>query len=415
VKGSAEEISSQVHCRRVAAVGAEFARRAGLQPREQDIAQDAGLIHHYPRELLSFKAIAPLLRRTERTASSPAFVRHVMDTLAVLAAMDPLSQGVRGAALPDLMAAAHWMVESTEAGLDSGEDHREGMLTRFRRRVEEGIHTRRTYDVVSRLPLASRQEIAECAARLPAYPAVALRALRVAAREDSSFGALAAIAGEDQVMAGSLIAAANSCLYGAAARIGSIGHAMTYIGLEETRRILMAASMRRTFASSTAAELWRYSLKTARWCEAAARHMKGVEPEVAFLAGLVHDIGRLGILHYPGEVGVSLARLLERGCDPVFAEVFLFGTAHSGIGADILTHWKFPEEIVEGVRWHHRPERSESPAASLLFLADAYCSETFGAGSPRAERHAFRVTGLDPGALAELDWEMGALGVLVAA
>jgi HD-like signal output (HDOD) protein len=413
--GKSEEVSSQVHCRRVAAVGSEFARTAGLQTRDQDIAQDAGLIHHYPRELLSFKAIAPLLKRTERTASGPAFVRHVMDTLAVLTAMDPLSQLSRSGPLPDLMAAAHWIVESTEASLDSGDDHRDAILMRFRRRVEEGIHTRRTYDVVSSLPFARRREIAECAARLPAYPSVALRALRVAAREDSSFGALAAIASEDQVIAGNLIAAANSCLYGAAARIGSIGHAMTYIGLEETRRILMAASMRRTFASSTAAELWRYSLKTARWCEAAASHMDGVEPEVAFLAGLVHDIGRLGILQYPGEAGVSLVRLLERGCDPLFAEVFLFGADHSGIGADILKHWNFPEAIVEGVRWHHRPERSDSPLASLLFLADAYCSEAIGAGSGKAERHAFAVTGIEPGALAELSWEMGALGALMAA
>jgi HD-like signal output (HDOD) protein len=396
VKRSPEDANYSVHCRRVAATGAELARVGGLTPRDQEIAHDAGLVHHYPRELLNFKAIAPLLMRPGcRGANQAAFVRHVLDTLAVLTAMDPLSIVDRRDPLPDLMAAAHWAVEITEAGLPAGEDVRDGVLARIRRRTEEGIHSRRTYAAVAKLPRPSRREVSEAAARLPVYPAVALRALRVAAREDASFTALASIACEDQVLASHLISAANSCLYGSVARIATIGHAMTYMGLEETRRILMAGSMRRAFASTAAAELWKYSLHTARWCEAASEFTPAISPDVAFLAGLVHDIGRLVILHFPGEAGTSMAHLLQRGCDPLFAEMLLFGCDHSGIAAEVLTGWSFPESIIEGVRWHHRPERSESPLASLLFLADACCSDRIGVSSAQAERHALAVTGLD--------------------
>jgi HD-like signal output (HDOD) protein len=415
VKRVPEDANCSVHCRRVSAAGAEFARVGGLAPRDQEIAHDAGLIHHYPRELLSFKAIAPLLMRPGGRVSQAAFVRHVLDTLAVLTAMDPMSIVERREPLPDLMAAAHWVVETTEAALESGDDIREGVLAKIRRRTEEGIHSRRTYAAVSKLPHPSRRELSEAAGKLPVYPAVALRALRVAAREDASFEALASIASEDQVLASHLISAANSCLYGSVARIATIGHAMTYMGLEETRRILMAGSMRRAFASTTATELWSYSLRMARWCEAAAGFAPAISADVAFLAGLVHDVGRLVILHFPGEAGTSMAHLLQRGCDPLFAEMMLFGCDHSGIGAEVLTGWNFPESIIEGVRWHHRPEGSESPLASLLFLADAYNSETVGAGSPRAERHALAVTGVDAARLADLAPKMGALGALMAA
>jgi HD-like signal output (HDOD) protein len=48
----------------------------------------------------------------------------------------------------------------------------------------------------------------------------------------------------------------------------------------------------------------------------------------------------------------------------------LSGRSHSEVGAETLTQWKFPLEIVEAVRWHHRPERSSLPMASLLYLAE---------------------------------------------
>lgn len=416
MKRNSEEVNYSAHCRRVAATGAEFARLRGLGPREQEIAYDAGLTHHHPREMLCFQTVAPLLKRDERPgANHAAFVRHVVDTLSVLRSMDSLSNVSGRDPLPDLMAAAHLVVEATEASMETGEDVREAWMNRIRRRTEEGLYSRRTWTAISALPHPSRFELLDTARRLPAYPAVALRAFRVAARDDASFKSLASIASEDQVLAGHLVGAANSCLYGSVARIATINHAMTYIGLEETRRILMAASMRRAFASSTAAALWKYSLQTARWCEAAAALTPAIPPDVAFLAGLVHDIGRSVVLHYPGEAGVTMVRLLERGADPMFAEMLLFGCDHSITGAEVLKVWNFPESIVEGVRWHHRPEHSESPLASLLFLADAYCSGTIGAGSAKTERHALAMTQIDAGRLGELDPDMGLLGALMAA
>jgi len=62
----------------------------------------------------------------------------------------------------------------------------------------------------------------------------------------------------------------------------------------------------------------------ARLCEEMASHLRRINEEEAFLTGLVHDIGRLAIWRLSGDNVTSYARLIEEGCEPVLAELFLF-------------------------------------------------------------------------------------------
>jgi hypothetical protein len=64
-------------------------------------------------------------------------------------------------------------------------------------------------------------------------------------------------------------------------------------------------------------------------------------------------------------------RLTEQGhCPPTYAELLLFGCDHGEIGAGVLDGWAFPQDLVEAVRLHHQPERSESHLTSLVYLAE---------------------------------------------
>ena len=63
-------------------------------------------------------------------------------------------------------------------------------------------------------------------------------------------------------------------------------------------------------------------------------------------------------------------RLTDGGCPLAEVEMCLSGRSHAEVGAETLTQWKFPLDIVEAARWHHRPECSSSPLASLLYLAE---------------------------------------------
>ena len=213
--------------------------------------------------------------------------------------------------LVDVISTAHVMVEEIEAWLnnEADEDPRVKLLKRLRRRTEEGLHARATLRVVLDLPAPSRADLHKTIAGLPVYPAVTLKMLRHAGDEEADFRALFEIALQDQTLAGRIpIRAANSAVWGSVSRISSIAHAISYIGLRETRRILTAAAIRPLFASANTAELWHHSLEVARWCESAGK-ARGEE----FLAGLMHDVGRLLMAISSGDANVTAARLVGEG------------------------------------------------------------------------------------------------------
>jgi putative nucleotidyltransferase with HDIG domain len=245
--------------------------------------------------------------------------------------------------------------------------------------------------------------------QLPVYPALALRVLALVARGTVSFAELSALVSKDQALAGHLIGAANSCIYSPVGQISTIAHAISYIGLEETRRIITAASLRPLFVSSGIAELWKHSIEMSRWCEEAARTVGGVSKDEAFLAGLVHDVGRLLALKHSGEASVAYVQLMEQGCDPPFAEASVFGCDHAELGADILMVWNFPEHMVEAVLNHHHPGLSRSALGGLLYLAESRNAAENPEPSTEGIQHALTVTGLTQESMASVQPEIGLL------
>ena len=114
-------------------------------------------------------------------------------------------------------------------------------------------------------------------------------------------------------------------------------------------------------------DLWEHSLEAsenAAW----VANQAGVDPGEAYLAGLVHDVGRL-----PFELstaGLSVRKWEEAGFPTVYADMIATGTDHAETGAEILADWNFPNSIIEAVRFHHRPELVPSKLAALLYAVE---------------------------------------------
>ena len=90
----------------------------------------------------------------------------------------------------------------------------------------------------------------------------------------------------------------------------------------------------------------------------------------AYLAGLVHDVGRIALLAMRLYDSARLQGLLHGGCPQVYAEKLLLRTDHAALGAQIAAEWRLPETMVTAIRHHHRPERAENPLAHLLYVAE---------------------------------------------
>lgn len=256
------------------------------------------------------------------------------------------------------------------------------------------------------------EQLVERVHRLPVFPLVALRALELARSEDTSVSEVEKLVSADQVLAGRLIQAANSSLYSPARKIASLRQAIAYIGLEAARKVLMAGVFRPLFASAGLKGLWRHSLEVSQLAEYLAAATGRLSPDEAFLAGLVHDVGRLTLATSPGEDVLAYARMLEQGCEPVFAEMVLCGFDHGHAGAGVLRCWSFPEHLVQAVEDHHRPEQSDSELAAILYLAEFWSGSDEDLPSACRLRAALERSGLSwddllaarlvPGGLAEL-------------
>ena len=227
-------------------------------------------------------------------------------------------------------------------------------------------------DALRGLRYRDLEPAAELGRRLPVQARLAQRVFhQLGVDRDYEVRELESASVQDPVLAGSLIRVANSALYGAEQRIGSVPHAIAYVGTAAARQVLLAAVMRPLFASAGLVRLWSHGVQMAQLCAALAQQTQVLETGSAVLLGLVHDIGSLAVHMLPRAVVDCYRRLTEQGgCPPAYVEQLLFGCDHGEIGAGVLDGWSFPEHLVEAVRLHHQPERSSSMITSLVYLAE---------------------------------------------
>lgn len=140
--------------------------------------------------------------------------------------------------------------------------------------------------------------------------------------------------------------------------------------LKAENHFLMAAALRPMFRHSLARPLWNHSLDIACLAESLARKTGKADPSEAFLAGLLHDVGRLVLWNLPSVRTARYTALLDVGCEPMLAELLLFGFDHTLAGREAMRAWRLPETFAEAIEFHHHPERCQSGLAQVLYLAE---------------------------------------------
>jgi putative nucleotidyltransferase with HDIG domain len=178
---------------------------------------------------------------------------------------------------------------------------------------------------------------------------------------DTDIDALAKRIAQDQAIAARVLRVANSPFYGLQSRVGSIHDAIVVLGLSS---VLSRAGCSRHHGPAggrcpefSQSRFWRHVLGVAAAARALARPLRR-PPEPLFVAGLLHDIGRLAMMTiYPEELCGVLADAQTRDCTLVEAEFRHFGFDHSTVGAELARRWNFPAEIIDALAWHHDPAR----------------------------------------------------------
>ena len=390
------------HCRRVAALAVEVAGRLRLTPQEQTLVEQAALLHHYPVELLEGESFERLMRDLLGPGWSKRFLAETgagFPDLAIREILEAIQAPPEGPAesrvelLAEVVEVSNLFCEQIEF-LPYEHKTVEQILDDLRWMAQDGFFQASTVTALGSLPRATREELQEVIYRLPVFPTIALKTLALASSDEVSLQQLENLARSDQVLAGNLIRVSNSSYFSPIQKIASLRQAISYIGLESARKVLLGAVIQPLFGSAKLHELWKHSLASAQFCEQLARLSGSAETSGAFLAGLVHDIGRLVIRKLGGEAGSLYARMRERGCEPLFAELVLCRFEHSSAGAEVLRLWNFPEDVIEAVEQHHQPERSSSKLASLLYLVEYWTDSEEDLPSRIRLDQAMRCTGV---------------------
>ncbi|MCC7354163.1 MAG: HDOD domain-containing protein [Anaerolineae bacterium] len=230
---------------------------------------------------------------------------------------------------------------------------------------------------------SSLKQVPALIRELPPLPEVATRVLQVMRDPRSRRPDVARLIIMDPALAGRTLAMANSAYYGLARRITSVDEAIGYIGFEQTKQLIYAASLQQMMTAPLSGYLlergmlWRHSLGVAMGAHWVAERLRIYPVHNAYMGGLFHDIGKLAL----NRVVQEQARAQQRPLDEqtrsslVQFERELTGYDHAEIGAMIAQSWQLPEDLVAAVRFHHDPGQQQ-PASSLVaavHIANTVC------------------------------------------
>ncbi len=211
--------------------------------------------------------------------------------------------------------------------------------------------------------------------QLPVQPGAAMRLLWMLEDPRTSAADLGRLIESDPALSTQVIRLANTAFYGLSGKVSSAWRAVTVLGLATVRAIATTAAfdLFSEKGRSVPDDFWPHSVTTAAASAALARRV-GVQPNEAFSAGLLHDIGSaLVFRRAPRRYDAVLDALAD---DPALARLEAerreFGMTHAEVGAAALGVMRFPADMVEAIGSHHSdPATVATPLGRVLIAADA--------------------------------------------
>ncbi len=203
---------------------------------------------------------------------------------------------------------------------------------------------------------------------LPSLPAVVMELLGSIDQEDADLAVLAKKVALDQALTAKTLRLANSSALGLQVKVTTIHQAMTFLGVQATRNLILAASITGCFPGGRCPAFdhkafWRLSIATAACARVLARHMH-FNQDVAFTAGLLHGIGRLVLVtRYPEQYDAVLRECERVDGDLIETERAMLGVDHALAGRALAEHWQFSDTLRQAIAFYGQPEM---PGAGFL-------------------------------------------------
>jgi putative nucleotidyltransferase with HDIG domain len=196
--------------------------------------------------------------------------------------------------------------------------------------------------------------------------------------------------GKEPDLTARLLRLGNSPFYGFSTRLTTVNEAISLIGVRQAQDLIQASSIIERFTGVSAdlvdmESFWRHSLACGVAARLLAMEKRLPKPDKFFVAGLLHDVGRLVLFSQAPEAAQAVFGLYRRERMALRdAEAQVLGFDHQQVGEALLKYWQYPQPLVQAIATHHQPAVSDSEAA-IVHVAD-YLVNAMRLGSS-GERH----------------------------
>jgi putative nucleotidyltransferase with HDIG domain len=259
---------------------------------------------------------------------------------------------------------------------------------------------------------------------LPGLPSVVFETIHLLDEPGITIERLISSIQLDQAIVSKLLRLVNSSFYGFQGKIGSLSQALVLLGFNAVRNAVLSISILDIFSGINKDRafdprlFWLHAIGTGVISRVIGHQLKYPRLENLFVAGLLHDIGKLVIIKlFPEDFPQVLKEVKRRDISIIEGESAVLGINHTEIGHKMAENWRLPEEIQEAVALHHCPwNASENRAMSAtVSLSDCLCRALdigYGGDSlvPEIDPKAVTILGVEPlfiaGCLEEIDLEM---------
>ncbi|MCK4866365.1 MAG: HDOD domain-containing protein [Gammaproteobacteria bacterium] len=227
------------------------------------------------------------------------------------------------------------------------------------------------------------KELVTGSIRLVSLPEVCIRVNEMLDEPSVTAAELGHIISQDTSLTARLLKIVNSSYYGFQAKIETVSRAVTVVGLRELRGLAIAASAVETFSNVpdeilNKVRFWRHSLYCGVIARLLAEQCHVLHSERLFVAGLLHDIGKLIIAQrLPTETRMITLEADAGNRSEFEVEQDFLGFNHAEVGGELMKAWSMPETLFESVAYHHNPRQAETGIMEtcLVHLANIFTDE----------------------------------------
>lgn len=255
---------------------------------------------------------------------------------------------------------------------------------------------------------------------LPTMPEVLLKLNEVMADPETSAADVAKVVSADPAVSANILRIVNSAYYGLQVRVSSVSLAISVMGFSMTKKVALKAAVFSAFGKRREkiqhfdpAAFWKHAIYAgiaARVLASESQQFADMHPEDAYVAGLLHDIGKIILME--GSTPKYLAMLrksVQQGRPETDTELEDFGFTHADVGSVLAIKWSLPEDLAIAIRYHHAPARDpfHRSLSSLIHLADqlawrAQMPSTVGTTAGAFDHDVYDQVGLSPEQVEEL-------------